>query len=298
MVHPDSYLFVTLDSCRYDTFEAADAPNLKAIGTLWKAEAPAHFTFASHMAMFVGFTPGVASECLPYVNPKFGKIFKLRVEWKPKGRHHVLLEGRNIIHGFRKRGYLPLGTGGVSWFNPRTEAAQPLIRDFEKFYFPGDYFFLRQQVAWMQSQLDRARRPVFAFMNIGETHVPYYYEGAPWSKEDNPCVPFGANNRADECRMRQRKCLEFVDEKIGPLLEQFENVVLCGDHGDCWGEDGLWEHGINHAKVKEVPLLMRLQPREGDISMEIRRSRREALRAAGSHFVQLFMNASRRPVSP
>ncbi|HZT42467.1 MAG TPA: hypothetical protein VFA07_09755 [Chthonomonadaceae bacterium] len=261
MVHPDSYLFITLDSCRYDTFEAAQAPNLKAIGKLWKAEAPATFTFPSHMAMFVGFTPGVASECQPYVNPKFGKIFKLKVEWKPKGIYHILLEGRNIIHGFRKRGYLTLGTGDVSWFNPRTEAAQPLIKDFHKFYFPGDYFFLRQQVKWMQEQIQRTSKPVFAFMNIGETHAPYYYEGAPWSKEDNPCVPFGANNRAEECRMRQRKCLEFVDEKIGPLLAQFENVVICGDHGDCWGEDGLWEHGISHDKVKEVPLLMRLQPR-------------------------------------
>jgi hypothetical protein len=36
-------------------------------------------------------------------------------------------------------------------------------------------------------------------------------------------IPFGTNNRADECRLRQRQCLEFVDAKIDPRLTQFEN---------------------------------------------------------------------------
>jgi len=35
--------------------------------------------------------------------------------------------------------------------------------------------------------------------------------------------------------------------------------VLTADHGDCWGEDGLWEHGISHRRTLEVPLLMRVQ---------------------------------------
>ncbi len=261
MVHPDSYLFITLDSCRYDCFAESDVPNMKAIGKLWNAEAPSYFTYGSHSAMFAGFTPGVATECLPYVNPKFGKIFKLRGGGHAGySKEHVLLEGRNIIQGFHKRGYTTLGTGAVSWFNPNTPAGYNLTSPFDKFYFPGNWFVARQ-LDWIQSQLQRVRRPVFAFMNIGETHVPYYYEGAPWSSQDNPCVPFGTNNRADECRMRQRKCLEFVDAQIGPLLDQFQNVLICGDHGDCWGEDGLWEHGISHAKTREVPLLLRLQPR-------------------------------------
>ena len=36
-------------------------------------------------------------------------------------------------------------------------------------------------------------------------------------------------------------------------------VVLTADHGDCWGEDGLWEHGISHRRTLEVPLLMRVR---------------------------------------
>jgi arylsulfatase A-like enzyme len=90
--------------------------------------------------------------------------------------------------------------------------------------------------------------------------VPYYFQGAPWDVTDNPCVPFGEKNDANKCKDRQTKCLEFVDEKIGSLLEKFSesSILICGDHGDCWGEDGLWEHGIFHEKVFEVPLVIRL----------------------------------------
>jgi arylsulfatase A-like enzyme len=31
-------------------------------------------------------------------------------------------------------------------------------------------------------------------------------------------------------------------------------VVLTADHGDCFGEDGYWGHGVHHPLVYEVPL--------------------------------------------
>ena len=64
-----------------------------------------------------------------------------------------------------------------------------------------------------------------------------------------------------ERRRRQRACLEHVDSLLTPLLESFRDAttVLTADHGDCWGEDGLWEHGISHRRTLEVPLLMRVR---------------------------------------
>jgi len=50
----DDVLFITLDSCRYDTFVSATAPNIKAVGELWKAQSPSYFTYPSHLAFFVG----------------------------------------------------------------------------------------------------------------------------------------------------------------------------------------------------------------------------------------------------
>lgn len=260
-VSRDSFLLITIDSCRYDTFAAAEAPNLKSIGALHCAMAPGNFTYSSHAAMFVGFTPGVASVQRPFVNPKYGKLMKLE---QGGLTGHVaprfLLKGRNIVEGWKRNGFRAIGTGAVGWFDPETPASRTLIRDFDEFFYPRKTHAALPQVAWLIERIRRQKRPVFAFLNLGETHVPYYYEGAPWDPSYNPCVPFSTRNDAAECSRRQKACVEFIDAALRPLLEMFDgcSVVVCGDHGDCWGEDGLWEHGIHHEKVLEVPLIIRL----------------------------------------
>ena len=255
-----SVLFVTLDSCRYDTYARARVPNLDAVGPLYRAQAPGNFTYSSHMAMFMGFTPGDPQARQTGVNPKYGKIFRMS-QGGIAGQQceHFLLQGRNIVDGFGRMGYLTLGSGAVGWFNPDTETAQALIRDFSRFHYAGDTWSLRRQLQWLASEVP-GDRPCFLFLNVGETHVPYYFEGAPWSPEENPCVPFSPHNDAAKAAERQLRALEWVDGQLEPLLEAFADatVVVCADHGDCWGEDGLWEHGISHEKVLEVPLLFRL----------------------------------------
>ncbi len=259
---PDSYLLLVLDSCRYDTFVNARAPNLEGVGPLWRAEAPAHFTYASHQAIFTGFTPGVATERRPFINPKFAKVFKLIVgERQATSKSHIQLEGANIVDGFNRRGYVTLGTGAVSWFDTSTLAGVTLTQGFHKFYYPGNYSYAREQCAWALTQLAQHDGLVFLFMNFGETHVPYWHNGAPWDSLDNPCRPFASSNDAHKSSVRQRACLEYVDHWVGPVLRQFENIVVCADHGDAWGEDGIWEHGVQHPKVREVPLIIRLLSR-------------------------------------
>ena len=259
---PRSVLLLTLDSCRYDSFVQAHVPLMKSLGHLHRAMAPGNFTYSSHMAMFMGFTPGDASSRQTGVNPKYGKIFRMSHGGiAGQGKEHFLLHGRNIIDGFARKGYGTLGTGAVGWFNPETDTASNLIGDFQSFFYPGDTWSLNSQLAWLKQKLAaKAEAPVFVFLNIGETHVPYYFEGAPWSPEDNPCIPFSDHNDAREARQRQVLALEWVDGQLSGLLDAFagSTIVLCADHGDCWGEDGLWEHGISHEKVLEVPLLFRL----------------------------------------
>lgn len=259
--HPDSVLFITLDSCRYDTFMEANIPYLKAIGNVYKTMSPSYFTYGSHQAMFVGFTPSIAKDFAPFTNAKFGKIFRMGGSAAfSKDTDYFILEGRNIIDGFKRQGYLTIGSGAVGWFNPKTETAQTLIKDFDRFFYPGDTYSLCKQLHWLNKYLLSSETKVFTFLNIGETHTPYYYEGAQWNVDYNPCIPFSQNNDADECRRRQTACIEYVDLCLKPLLDAFKysNIIICADHGDCWGEDGLWEHGFHHEKVLEVPFIFKL----------------------------------------
>jgi hypothetical protein len=261
---PRSILFITLDSCRYDAFVEARAPNLKSLAPLCRAQSPSHFTYGSHAAFFMGFTPGDASRREPYVNPKYGKIFRMEGGGSPGlARPHLKLSGRNIIDGMKNAGYRTIGTGAVNWFNPARATGRVLSVDFDQFAF-AEGPKLKAQLEWIDKNLEQipSGTPSFVFLNIAETHVPYYFIGAPWDPSYNPCVAFGERNDAAECRRRQIASVEWCDQVLEPLLARFANdsVIVCADHGDCWGEDGLWEHGVSHEKTLEVPLLIRLAP--------------------------------------
>ena len=261
----NSVLFVTLDSCRFDTFAAAAAPNMKAVAPFYLAQAPSHYTYGSHAAMFVGFTPGIAELRRPILNPKFGKMFKLTgAGFSGKGTEAYELQGRNIIEGFSRQGFATIGAAAMGWFDPTTATGRHLSESFDQFFFAGPHD-LDGQLAWLADRTRLARRDgatdQFVFINVGETHVPYWFAGAPWPASDNPCKPFQERDRSAECRERQRLCCEFVDGRLHALLEAFADstVLICGDHGDCWGEDGLWEHGISHPATLQVPLLAKVR---------------------------------------
>lgn len=267
-----SVLFITLDLCRFDTFVAANAVALKEVAPLHKAHAPSHFTYGSHAAMFIGFTPGVvAAQPARFLNPKFARLFRLaRAGFAGYAEPGFAIDGRDIVHGFRNAGYSTIGTGAMGWFDPASSVSEGLISGFDDFFFAGRAG-VKHQVHWVEETLARhAGRDSFVFINVGETHVPYHFIGASWDSSDNPCVPFQVVDRRDECSERQRLCCEYADRALGPLLSRFRNAttIVCADHGDCWGEDGLWEHGVSHPMTLTVPLLIRYKgvPVGGDIS--------------------------------
>ena len=261
----ESVLLITLDSCRFDTFRRARTPNLSQVGPLHKAHSPSYFTYGSHAAIWMGFTPGLSQSKEPWLNPKAGKLMRMaNAGFAGNNADGIQLSGPNIIEGFRRLGYRTIGSGAVGWFDPATETGAVLTKPFDTFYYPGNTWSLRQQLNWIDEQLEdvAANDPSFVFLNVGETHVPYWHEDAYWPREPSPCVPFnGPNNSRRRSRRQQKACLEWVDQELEPLLRRFskDTVILCADHGDCWGEDGLWEHGISHWATLTVPLLMRVR---------------------------------------
>ncbi len=52
--------------------------------------------------------------------------------------------------------------------------------------------------------------------------------------------------------------LRYVDSQLERLFNGFAGigdtfVICCSDHGTCYGEDGIWYHGINHPVINTVP---------------------------------------------
>ena len=264
-LHPESVLFLTLDSCRYDTFQNAHIPNLKSLSPLHKAQAPSYFTYGSHAAFWMGFTPGIASSKVAWLNPKSGKLFRImHSAASSHGNDCFELIGSNIIEGFRNLGYYTIGTGAVAWFDQGTPTGSVLSSPFDQFWYSGQTWNLRSQLSWLSEKIIQQGddQPIFAFLNIGETHVPYWHKDADWDPWPSPCVPFGSSQCSrQESQRRQIACLEWVDCQLSTLLDAFKSctILACADHGDCWGEDGLWEHGISHPATLTVPLIMRVR---------------------------------------
>ena len=240
-MHCDSMLFITLDSCRFDSFEAVQPAAVSSIGPLVRAQAPSYFTFGSHCAMFAGFTPGDGARHEPFVNPKFGKIFRvLGGPAKSNGRDAFILEGESIVDGFNRQGYLTAGSGAAGWFDDRRASVRHLVRHFQHYLFAGNCWSLAKQLSFLERTVGGASGPVFAFLNVGETHVPYWHEGAHWERDRNPCVPFAATNDAEESRRRQHACLAWVDHQLAPMIGAFSNasVPVRGYPGAAVGGEG------------------------------------------------------------
>ena len=285
-------LIISLDSCRYDTFAAAHRagmlPHLAAVGPLHRALAPSYFTYGSHAAIWMGFTPGVVGSAEPWLNPKAGKLFRMAFAGHAgnDGQQSFQLDGANLIEGFKRQGYRTIGSGAVDWFNPESATGAVLGAPFERFHFAGNTWSLGRQLEWIETELDATPpdQPLFLFLNVGETHVPYWHEGANWERWPSPCVPFGgeACNPALSAQ-RQRACLEWVDQHLAALIARFREgtTLVCADHGDCWGEDGLWEHGISHPATLTVPLLMRVRGASIAARPAQKQTRRHRLKAFG-----------------
>ena len=99
LVHPDSVLLITLDSCRYDSYRRSITPAMDLVGPLHLALAPSHFTFGSHSSIFKGFLPSVRAS-KPLLNSKLAKLFRLaHAGWPGKECEEFQLQGPSIIEG-------------------------------------------------------------------------------------------------------------------------------------------------------------------------------------------------------
>lgn len=277
-------LFLTLDCCRADTFERANLPFIKAQGRAAKAQTAGTFTLPAHMAFFGGYLPSEQSLREPYYNPDIRQLWRLK-----NGRRRdldsvgIVLEGDNVLEGYRNLGYHTIGVGGVRWF--RNKMLKELFDEFH-FFGPDDQtsvFESRRPTDLALNHVDEilefldGRQKYFLFINCLETHVPYDTGSGKLPDEaigimrraqniwgcKTPSFD-NINVTSDELlslHKLQIAALESIDPKVEKLVKSLAKpllLVISGDHGECFGENMLWGHGYPHPKVTEVPLLVAL----------------------------------------
>lgn len=274
-------LMITMDSCRFDSAGMARTPNLSRLGPLRKAMAPATFTLPAHMSFFHGYLPTVVEWPLEdYYSREAFHLWRVsRAKARPTSTIGLLLQGDTITEGFRNLGYRVVGAGGVRWFLTKT-----LTSLFDEFHFwgPGDYsnwFATRGHDDFALNHVDTLVESIarfdryFLFVNALETHAPYNNGVDEVDEEVQRVIaraaPIWAGRRrrtldvhlspAEFAAMHraQIRAVEAIDMRVGRLLSCLPRpiiVVVCGDHGECFGEDGQWGHGFVAAPIFEVPM--------------------------------------------
>lgn len=250
----ENVLIITLDSCRWDTFERADSPNFDNFCKFKLAYSNGTYTLPSHISIYKGILPN-SLDNRPYYNRFRRDLFRISYREKENDNSIFQFAGneKNIITGFKSIKYKTFGIGAVSWFKDEL-----LNSDYDNFLFSG--IDIQKQIDFALNFLTDEFR-FFGLINIGETHEPYEFGGMVRESLVSRARMRNLKNTGylKEEHEKQIAALEFVDKKLEILWNRLSSikrktvVVVCGDHGECFGEDGFYGHGFFHRKIIEVP---------------------------------------------
>ncbi len=115
----------------------------------------------------------------------------------------------------------------------------------------GDDCNARAAVDWLEK---KSKKPFFLWTWFTNTHAPYYSER------------FAFNNNKASMAQRHNQSVQETDKAIGILLDALDKqgltqntiVILSADHGEAFGEHGLYFHGTSvHEEQTHIPLIIR-----------------------------------------
>jgi hypothetical protein len=246
-------LFLCLDGLRYDVAREEElkngTPHLNQYGPWIESHAAGNFTYPSHHAMFSGFLPVPVSHKSMVVRqrlffPKGAGLGKIA----PK--HAYSYDAPNFVEGLSGEGYETICIGGVAFFDKRTKIGSVFPNMFRQSFWHTSLGCMVKDST--KNQVTKAIREIeklpdesryFMYINVSAIHYPnyFYLDGC---KEDN-LESHGA-------------ALRYVDGELRSLFDFCKKrnptfVIVCSDHGTCYGEDGVIFHGINHEIINTVP---------------------------------------------
>lgn len=264
-------IYLVLDSCRYDTYLAAQTPNLDKLGKVELRYSYASWTSPSHYVLLMGITPH-KNPRLVFASEVYKEDFKA---WStrlgvPTLEFHSFVPELSLPRQLQQLGYYTVGRVSLPVLNQYTTFSQ---------YF-DDYKMMEnhRDFAGMIKEIHFAGpKPFFYLLNLGETHYPYMLDKSETPilhgvhgvlkhmdfKEEQPQAFFDEKQMA-RFRQQQIAALEYVDGLLGELYAKCPPntyFIITADHGELFGEDGFFGHGpIFHEKVFEVPFVEGLRP--------------------------------------
>ena len=273
-----NYVLLVLDSCRFDSFVAAQPRHMLRLGALERRYSYASWTSPSHFNLLMGLMPHPSPKNV-YASDYYRSDFlKFRERLGFEGLSFIEMVPRLWLPHFLKQrmGYFTRALTSLPVLNPDT----PLAADFDSFELMPSH----NDLAAMVNRLEFSEeRPTFYLLNAGETHYPYALPHEPeenWPrihgvhgvfKRLDQSLRAGEGVRTDDAPLvfdearlrilqgRQVDAVRHIDRVVEALFDRLPAntyVTITSDHGELFGEDGYFGHGpILHPKVLEVPLV-------------------------------------------
>ena len=274
------FIIVILDSCRWDSFMAANPRNITKLsgGVVEKRYTYASWTAPSHYNLLTGLLPHTTPAQV-YASEYYKEdFFNYNKRLGASG-----IEFSKMVPGLwfptllrNTLGYKTNARVSLPVLNPKTG----INRDFDTFQLMDSH---NDMASMLPTMTFGSERPEFYMLNVGETHYPYAKpneDSSMWprisgvngvfKKLDSQVdaqgnlikeeEAFFDQDKLDQLRERQIDTVRYLDAEVFPklydLVPRNTHIIVTADHGELFGEEGYFGHGpIMHAKAFEVPYL-------------------------------------------
>lgn len=270
---PRNFVYIIMDSCRYDSYLRAKTPNMDRIAAGEQRWSYASWTAPSHHSIFMGQvahtspTRVLASEVY---KKEFAKwVDRLDV---PDLSFKSFVPELSLAKVLGSHGYRTEGRVSMPVLNPFT-GFKRFFDSYKLMSNHNDFAGMIEEIEFSNSQ------PGYFFMNLGETHYPYMLkdENLPIISGVHGVVKgmdaaiartgdlpeeedqFFSSEDMAALHDQQVRCVEYIDGLLGALIEKAPkgtHFIVTSDHGECFGEGDYFGHGpVMHEKVFEIPFL-------------------------------------------
>jgi sulfatase-like protein len=271
------FVIVILDSCRYDSFMAAESKVIAKLGKVEKRYTYASWTAPSHYNLLTGLLPHTSPTNV-YASEYYKEdFFNYNERLGAKGIEFAKMVPGLWFPGLLRNtlGYKTHARVSLPVLNPKTG----INRDFDSFQLMDSHNDMRSMLPTMTFGDER---PEFYMLNVGETHYPYAKpdeDSSMWPRisgvngvfrkmndqidKDHPDFKeefqFFDQDKMDQLRERQIDTVRYLDgvfEELYDMVPKNTHIIVTADHGELFGEAGYFGHGpIMHEKCFEVPYL-------------------------------------------